>query len=266
MQKNNIPKTAIILAGGKGTRLSEQTKLIPKPLVKVGDDSAIFHIIRHFVSFGVTNIIIPGGYKFDVLVKAFQEKFQIENESDDNVQIISRRDDLLFKAHIKLIDTGYTTGTAQRINKALKEVPDSEENVFVTYGDTFSDVNLRKVSDILNKEKYAAVLTVVPNEERFGIVTLSGKTLVNDFSEKVADSNEFINGGYIGLNIKRYQEFIDLNDDDFSRSTLPRISESHKLGAYVHKGFWFAMDSQRDYEKINKIYNEKPELFERGTI
>ena len=106
MKENKI-KNAIILAGGKGTRLSEQTKTIPKPLVKVGPDPAIIHIIRHFVSQGVTNIFIAGGYKFNYLAEELGRIFDKDNSSNNSFSVVKNDDDLIYKANITVIDTGY---------------------------------------------------------------------------------------------------------------------------------------------------------------
>lgn len=266
MTINNENKitTAIILAGGKGTRLAEQTKVIPKPLVKVGPDPAIIHIIRHFVRFGVKNIYIAGGYKFELLASELEKRFNINkmNGHSDSFKVISNSDDLLHEAKITIVDSGYSTDTAHRIKRTALEIPQHlrDEGFFVTYGDSFSDVDLHKVTNQHLESDAIATLTAVNFQERFGILKMGENNKVAEFTEKSQSHDEFINGGYIACNNSLLDVILD-TDGDFSKDTLPRLQSMNALGAYVHNGFWFAMDSQRDYEKINAIYNEDPENF-----
>lgn len=254
--------TAIILAGGKGTRLSEQTKTIPKPLVKVGPDPAIFHIIRHFVQYGITNIYIAGGYKVDMIINTFKHKFNFANNNgNQKLKIYSDTTDLLYKANIHIIDTGYSTNTAQRIKRTLAYLPEDNKETFITYGDTFSDVNLNNVTKTLHDNKDNVIaLTAATFQERFGIMTIDGNNHVTKFAEKSQSTDEFINGGYMACS-KDLANYIKSSDGDFSKDTLPRLQTQNRVSAYVHRGFWFPMDSQRDYEEINRIYNQDPDNF-----
>lgn len=253
---------AIILAGGKGTRLSEQTKTIPKPLVQVGPDPAIFHIIRHFVRHGITDIYIAGGYKFDLLADVIKKKFDLHNSAQEktNCMIITDEEDLLYKANIKIIDTGFETGTALRIKKVMEYMPDDSKKTFVTYGDSFSNVDLSKVIAQHEASGHLATLTAVNFQERFGILKIDSEKNVTTFAEKSQSVDEFINGGFIACSPELINEILD-TDDDFSSDTMPRLQGRGQLGAYIHDGFWFAMDSQRDWENINKIYKNDPENF-----
>lgn len=261
MKENKI-KNAIILAGGKGTRLSEQTKTIPKPLVKVGPDPAIIHIIRHFVSQGVTNIFIAGGYKFNYLAEELGRIFDKDNSSNNSFSVVKNDDDLIYKANITVIDTGYETGTALRIKKVLNymKAQDIPLETFVTYGDTFSNVNLYEVTDAFYKTDANAVITAVRFRERFGIMKVDNENNITKFAEKSQSVNEFINGGFIACD-ETLIELIHDTDDDFSQDTLPRMQSLSKLSAYIHDGFWFAMDSQRDLDEISKIYKRDPMNF-----
>ena len=263
METNSITN-AIILAGGKGTRFSEQTKTLPKPLIKVGPDAAIVHIIRHFVENGVTNIFIAGGYKFNLLAQELSKVFNPIECNSDSFKVISNNEDAIYKAKVTVIDTGYETGTALRIKKVLQYMKESEIplKTFVTYGDTFSDVNLYNVSKQLEETKTNAVITAVNFRERFGIMKVNGNSdkLITKFAEKSQSVDEFINGGFIAVD-ETLIEHIHDTDDDFSKDTLPRLQKMERLGAYIHDGFCFAMDSQRDWEEITKIYKENPSNF-----
>lgn len=261
--KQNKIKNAIILAGGKGTRLSEQTVTIPKPLIRVGPDPAIIHIIRHFVSHGVRNIYIAGGYKFALLAKELEDYFTTGSLSskNKNISIITDKEDPIYKANIRVVDTGYNADTAERIKKVLKYLPENDKATFITYGDTFSDVDLYKVSEqLFSDDESVATLTAVNFTERFGILKLSNNNKVSQFSEKSQSEDEFINGGFIACR-ENLDDYLLDTDGDFSRDTLPRLQREELLTAYKHSGFWFAMDSQRDWEEINKYYKENPEKF-----
>lgn len=256
--------TAIILAGGKGTRLSEQTKVVPKPLVKIGPDPMIFHIIRHFVRNGVTNFYIATGYKSNLIIEEFRKYFSVKSiDNKDTLNIVVNEDDLLWKAKINIIDTGYTTGTAQRIKHVLNYIKNTtdEDEVYITYGDSLSNVKLKNVNQTLNNDSSnILVLTAVKFQERFGILHLNSNNKVSNFTEKSMSKDEFINGGYMASKLSLI-DYIEDEDDDFSTDTLPRLQQQNKLGAYAHEGFWFAVDSQRDWEKINQIYDENPDTF-----
>lgn len=269
MKQNKITN-AIILAGGKGTRLAEQTKKIPKPLIKVGPDPAIVHIIRHFVEHGVTNIFIAGGYKFNLLASELSHIFTKEESKSDKFSVISNDSDPIYKANITVIDTGYETSTAVRIKKVLQYMKNNNTplKTFITYGDTFSDVDLYNVSDELEKTNANAVVTAVRFRERFGIMKVNSKNnQITKFAEKSQSVDEFINGGFIACDETLYDEIFD-SDEDFSKDTLPRMQENMKLNAFIHDGFWFAMDSQRDWEEISKIYKNDPDNFlkKKGDI
>lgn len=250
----------IILAGGKGTRLSEQTKVIPKPLVKVGPDPAIVHIIRHFVRYGVKNVYIAGGYKFNLLAEELRNIMEVStHRNDSNVMVLQDKEDPIYSANVKVIDTGFSTDTAERIKRTLSYLPDDNKETFITYGDSFSNVNLDKVMEQHFNSNCVATLTAVNFYERFGILKLDDDK-VTMFAEKSQSVDEFINGGYIACSADLNDYILD-TDGDFSRDTLPRLQEMGKLGGYIHKGFWYAVDSQRDWENINKIYNDDPENF-----
>jgi glucose-1-phosphate cytidylyltransferase len=258
--------TAIILAGGKGTRFAEQTQTLPKPLIPVGGRPIIFHVINHFVDFGFKKIIIATGYKADVVVDVFQEELKSKRRDDfifhNESCATLKSEDNLNSVEIILCNTGENTGTAQRIKKCKRHLEEGED-FFITYGDGLSDVNLSKVETVLFSTDSHMALTAVPFQERFGILKTTDLGLVTFFGEKSLSRNEFINGGFIAC---RYEvlDYIKETDTDFSHNTMPRIQDANKMAAHVHEGFWQCMDSQRDYEKLNRLYEERPELFSGG--
>lgn len=259
-------KHAVILAGGMGTRLSEQTKTIPKPLVEVGNMPILAHIINHLAHYGVEHIVVAGGYKVDLIKEYFKsDRYKYRGYmtvTDEGVK--NGRDRL--PAGLKTLviaDTGLSTQTAQRIKKATEYF--TEENVpfYMTYGDSVSDVDLSEVTKVFYESDCEMTLTAVQFQERFGVLSVNPDNKhVTKFVEKSMSTDEFINGGFMILK-PSMTELILETDTDFSKTTMPRLQSEGKISAYVHKGFWAAMDTQRDYEELNKMYDNKPELFLR---
>lgn len=265
---NKKIKHAIILAGGKGTRLAEQTRKIPKPLVEIGNTPILSHIINHLVSYGVEHIVVAGGYKVDLIKEYFMSdryKYQgsitIDNEGINGYE--PRLPGGL--KTLTIADTGLSTGTAQRIKKAAEYFEEDGVPFYMTYGDSVSDVNLSDVTDTFYCcENNILTLTAVQYQERFGIlkVDTSDSNKITKFAEKSMSTDEFINGGFMILKPEVLNCIFE-SDDDFSKDTLPRLQEKGQINAHIHRGFWAAMDTQRDYEELNKVYDNNPELFHR---
>lgn len=261
-------KHAIILAGGKGTRLAEQTKQIPKPLVEIGNVPVLVHVINHLVHYGVEHIVIAGGYKVDLIKEYFMsDKYKYQGSITIDRDGVSGYEPSLPRGlkSLTIADTGLSTGTAQRIKKSYEYFDETDVPFYMTYGDSVSDVNLDEVTNRFNCcENNILTLTAVQYQERFGILKVDpdNKNKITKFAEKSMSTDEFINGGFMILD-PRVLDYIYEDDDDFSKSTLPRLQVEGKINAHIHKGFWAAMDTQRDYEELNKIYDNNPELFIR---
>lgn len=266
--KNGLQvKQAIILAGGRGTRLAEQTHNIPKPLVRVGNAPIIVHVMNHLISYGVEHIVIAGGYKVDLI----REYFMSNEYKYQNAVEITQAGVLPGSAShlpqglkkLTIADTGLSTGTAQRIKRASEYFENPDEPFIMTYGDSVSDVNLHNVMDTFDGAGLLT-LTAVQYQERFGILKVNPEenNQVTSFAEKSMSVDEFINGGFMVLDPK-VVDMIKENDDDFSHDTLPRLQKGNHINAYIHKGFWAAMDTQRDTEELNELYDKNPELFHR---
>lgn len=267
--KNGLQvKQAIILAGGKGTRLAEQTSKIPKPLVRVGNTPIIVHIMNHLIAYGVEHIVIAGGYKIDLIREYFMSdeyKYQGSIEITQS-GVISGETPHLPNGLKKLTiaDTGLTTGTSHRIKKAAEYLDNPNEPFIMTYGDSVSDVNLHDVMNTFENSEHLLTLTAVQYQERFGILKVDPEAdnKVTKFAEKSMSIDEFINGGFMVLD-PQVVDYIYDEDDDFSHDTMPRLQEKGLISAHIHKGFWAAMDTQRDNEELNDLYDKNPELFHR---
>ena len=224
----------VILAGGYGTRLSEETRIKPKPLVKIGNKPIIWHIMKFYSYYGINNFIICLGYKGHILVKELK-KFILKESWN-----------------IRFVQTGLKTMTGGRIKKIEKFVSD-EENFCLSYGDGLSDVNIKKLIDFHKKNKKIATLTAVRYKNPKGILIFSNNSKVKKIKEKPI---EYINGGFFVLS-KKIFKFLKDSNTIFERDCLPKLTRQKELIAFKHNGFWACMDTLREKKELNKIYKSK---------
>lgn len=260
MTENKIKKV-VIFAGGKGTRLAEQTNLIPKPLVRIGDAPVMVHIMRHFYRAGYREFIIAVGYMSDEFKKYFSDysfskrdvvftKYGIQVNDSDEVE------DWI----VRIVETGENSTTGQRLN-AIRKYIGPDEPFFLTYGDSVSNVELREVEKTHFKHPdHKVTITAVNRSERFGILRVNGEDKVESFAEKSANSKDLINGGFIACDNSILDE-VSEKAGDLSFEVLTKLARQGKMGYHHHKGFWHAMDTQKDVDDLNRIYGESPELF-----
>lgn len=244
---------AVILAGGKGTRLAEQTKYMPKPLVRVQGKPIVERIMEHLASEGVTEFYLLGGYMIEELYKYF-----LSNMADGSTAMIingyisiTSNNEALKDCKINIIDTGLESGTAERIKKVQSLIND---NFILTYGDTYSDVNMSKVEEQLTEDRVLA-LCAIPYKERFGLVKIKNDNEVEEFKEKSESKIYFVNGGFMCVKPDIFN-YIKETDFDFSKDTLESEDLKGKIGAYIHRGYWRAVDTQRDLDEINREIKE----------
>ena len=226
----------IILAGGLGTRLSELTKTIPKPMVKINGRPIISYIIQHYAKYGLKDFIIASGYKGNVLKKFFENKFD--------------------KLNVKVIDTGKKTMTGGRIKKLKKEI--SDKTFLLTYGDGVCNVDLEKLIKFHYKNNFLCTLTAVRPPARFGALKFKGKK-VSYFKEKSKLDEGWINGGFFVCSSK-ILKFIKGDNTFFEKEPLEKLSQLKRLGAYKHFGFWQCMDTIRDKEILEKKIKKNEHL------
>ena len=224
----------VILAGGYGTRLSEETKIKPKPLVKIGNRPIIWHIMKFYSYYGINDFIICLGYKGHILVKELK-KFILKESWN-----------------IRFVQTGLKTMTGGRIKKIEKFVSD-EENFCLSYGDGLSDVNIKKLINFHKKKKKIATLTAVRYKNPKGILIFSNNSKVKKIKEKPI---EYINGGFFVLS-KKIFKFLKDSNTVFERDCLPKLTRQKELIAFKHNGFWACMDTLREKKELNKIYKSK---------
>ena len=223
----------VLLAGGFGTRLSEYTKTIPKPMVSIGGKPIIIHIMQLYAKYGFKDFYIALGYKGEMIRNFFNKRI-----SDWNVN---------------LIETGKNTMTGGRLKRLKKHI--GKETFMMTYGDGLSNINLKKLLQFHKKNKKLVTLTAVRPPARFGAIKLKGNT-VTYFKEKSKVDEGWINGGFFVMEPK-FLNFIKNDGTYLEREPLEKISTKKQLAAFKHRGFWQCMDTKRDKDKLNKILNSK---------
>jgi len=247
---------AVILAGGRGTRLLEETQLKPKPLVEAKGKPLIWHIMQNFYLHGVTDFIILAGYKGQQIREYFANFWLHQADltfdlSTPNQEIHKVRG---LPWRVTVLDTGVDTKTGGRIAH-LKDLLD--EDFLLTYGDGVSDVDINKLILSHQNSSNLATLTAVQPPARFGALNLKGNQVLS-FLEKPEGEGAWVNGGFFVLKPKIF-EHITSEDSSFEIDTLPKVASLGKLGAYLHKGFWQPVDTIRDLQRLE-------EAIERGAL
>ena len=245
---------AVILAGGFGSRLSEETEVKPKPMVEIGGQPILWHIMKIYSAYGVREFIICCGYKGYMIKQYFANYFLYR--ADCRFDLEHNRIDVLRNGvepwSVTLIDTGETTMTGGRLRRVREYV--GNETFCFTYGDGVSDVNLLELIDFHREQKVLATLTATQPPGRFGALTLGNtETHVRSFCEKPGGDGAWINGGFFVLE----PEVIDYIDDDatvFEREPLQRLAENNGLAAFKHRGFWQPMDTLRDKMTLESLW------------
>ena len=223
----------VLLAGGFGTRLSEYTKSIPKPMIKIKGKPMLLHIMNLYAKHGFKDFYIALGYKGQIIKKFFNKKF--------------------FDWNINLIDTGKNTMTGGRLKRLKKYI--GNERFMMTYGDGLSNVNLKKLLRLHKKSKKLVTLTAVRPPARFGALKLKGQR-VSYFKEKSKLDEGWINGGFFVME-PTFLKLIKNDKTYLEREPLERVAEKGQLAAYRHEGFWQCMDTKRDIDKLNIILKKK---------
>ena len=232
----------VFLAGGMGTRLSEETHKIPKPMIKIGKYPILFHIMKHYSDFNFNKFIVCGGYKYNYIKNFFLQ----------NKKLIKKKK---FKWDVNIINTGLKTQTGARIKKIKRYLKD-EKLFFMTYGDGVANVNIKKILQFHKKHKKIATLTAVRPLPRFGNITLN-KNKVSSFSEKDRLQEGWINGGFFVLNREVFDYIDNRENCIFEKEPLQNLSKNGQLMAYKHEGFWHPMDTLRDKNYLNELCKKK---------
>jgi glucose-1-phosphate cytidylyltransferase len=248
----------IILAGGLGTRLREETDFKPKPMVEIGGKPILWHIMKNFAHFGITDFIVASGYKNEYIKDYF---LNYESRQQDFTVQLGHPGEAIFHGSknsedwtVTIADTGELSLTGERVRVASKYL-NPGETFMVAYGDGLADIDIHKLIEFHNQEDAIATLASVQPISRFGVLELNDKSEVVDFREKPVSSN-WIN---IGFFVFGYEVLDYLDDGPLEIVPLKTLSEQKQLRAYKHSGFWQPMDTIREVELLNSIW-------ESGTV
>ncbi len=244
---------AVILAGGLGTRLSEETHLKPKPMVEIGGKPIIWHILKIYHSFGINDFIICCGYKGYLIKEYFSNYFLHTNDisidvANNKIKVVSNNAE---QWKITLVDTGPNTLTGGRL-KRVSDYLDKDESFCFTYGDGVADINIKELVSFHNSEGRLATLTAVQPPGRFGQISFErGKVLA--FDEKPKGDNNWINGGFFVLK-KPVLDLIEGDQTTWEAEPLNILAKEGQLSAYHHSGFWQPMDTLKDKMLLEDLW------------
>lgn len=244
----------VILAGGFGTRISEESYAKPKPMIEIGEFPIIWHIMKLYSSYGFHEFVICLGYKGyqikDYFLNYYLYKSDITvNLSNENEQIIHQHDAEPWK--ITLVETGLETMTGGRVKRIQKYIGD--QPFMLTYGDGVADIDIEKLLQFHNSHGKLATLTASEPTGRFGALALSEEQQITSFREKLKGDDGWINGGFFVLQ----PEIFDYIEDDqtvFEKAPLERVADDGQLMAYKHRGFWHPMDTLRDKQHLEDLW------------
>jgi len=245
----------VILAGGFGTRISEETSIKPKPMVEVGGKPILWHIMKIYSTFGFNDFIICLGYKGYVIKEYFANYFL--HEADVTFDIAHNKmeihDNNAEPWKVTLVETGENTMTGGRLLRVKNYI--GNESFMMTYGDGVADIDLKNLIELHQEKKQVATLTAVQPYGRFGILKIDDENNITQFQEKPQGDGAWINGGFFVLE----PEVFDYLKDDmtiFERKPLESLANDGQLNAFYHHGFWMPMDKLSDKQKLDELWNK----------
>jgi glucose-1-phosphate cytidylyltransferase len=256
--KSDIDMKVVIFAGGFGTRLSEETDMIPKPMVQIGEKPILWHIMKMYSHYGFTDFVILGGYKCYIIKEYFSNYFLHQSDvvfdmKHNTMQIINSKTE---PWTVTILDTGLDTMTGGRLKRAEKLL--SNAPFLLTYGDGVSDVNMKNLLEFHKSHGKAITMTAVQPEGRFGAIDLDTETSkVNLFMEKPKGDGSWINGGFFVCEPKVFEYIKDEDHSVWEREPLEALAKDNELFAFKHKGFWKPMDTQRDKMQLEELWTKK---------
>lgn len=245
---------AVILAGGFGTRISEESQFKPKPMIEIGEMPILWHIMKEYSFYGINEFIICAGYKQHVIKEWFADYFL--HTSDITFDFTQGNKIIVHKEHaeqwkVTIVDTGLSTMTGGRIKRIKKYV--GNETFCLTYGDAVSDVNIKKLIDFHIKHGKCVTLTTVSIAQQKGVLDIADNNIITSFREKDNDDSAVINGGYMVCN----QGIFDYLEDDstvLEQIPMKRLAAKGELMSFYHDGFWQCMDTKREKDKLEELW------------
>ena len=245
----------VLLAGGYGTRISEETHIKPKPMIEVGGKPIIWHIMKEYSHYGFNDFIICAGYKQHIVKEWFNNYFIYT--SDVTYDMTNGKKIILHEQHsepwrVTVVDTGLNTMTGSRIKKIQKYV--GNKPFMMTYGDGVCDVNIRELLKFHQEHGKMATLTAVMLDQSKGVLNIGGDNAVRSFREKSIKDSAPINAGYMVLEPEVFDYLPEDRDDCVFEKVLERVAEKNQLMSYLHHGFWQCMDTLREKIELEKLW------------
>ena len=245
----------VILAGGYGTRITEESHLKPKPMINIGENPILWHIMKEYSHYGFNEFIICLGYKGEVIKEYFSNYFlrssDVTFDFEKNEMEIHHTKAEPWK--VTLVDTGLNTMTGGRVKRIKDYV--GNETFMLTYGDGVSDINIKKLLSFHKKQGKIATITTVNIPQRFGILEINENSEVTAFREKNNEDGRTVNGGYMVLEPEVF-DYIKGDETVFEREPLEKLAEDRQLCAYNHEGYWQCMDTLREKNQLENLWNE----------
>ena len=249
----------VILAGGLGTRISEESHLKPKPMVEIGGKPILWHIMKIYQSQGFNEFIICLGYK-GYMIKEYFANYFLHN-SDVTLDLANNRveihDSRVENLQVTLVETGLHTKTAGRIQRIKKYI--GNEDFMLTYGDGLADIQLNKLLEHHRQQGKTVTVTAVKPKSKFGVIEFTADGQVESFTEKPGDSNIWINGGFFVMKPAVF-DFLkeDMSDTMWEDGPMKELAQQNELAAYRHQGFWKCMDILRDKVELEELWSNNP--------
>jgi glucose-1-phosphate cytidylyltransferase len=248
----------VILCGGRGTRLQEETEIRPKPLIEVGGRPVLWHIMKLYSYYGFNDFVLCLGYKGEMIKQYF---LNYEAMNNDCTIVLGKKNSIEFHTdhreegwRVTLVDTGLETMTGSRLKAAQRYI--DSDTFMLTYGDGVADVNIRDLYAFHRKNKQIGTVTGVHPSSRFGELIVKGEKVVT-FSEKPQTTQGFVNGGFFVFD-RRFFKYLGGGDDVYlEREPLEDLAGDGELNVFKHEGFWQCMDTRRELDLLSRLWEEK---------
>ncbi len=245
---------AVILAGGFGTRISEESYLKPKPMIEIGEQPILWHIMKGYTYYGVNEFIICAGYKQHVIKEWFSDYFlhtsdiTFDFENDNKIIIHDKRTE---KWKVTVVDTGLNTMTGGRVKRIQKYVKD--EPFYLTYGDAVSNVNIEKLTEFHKKHGKLVTLTSVSIAQQKGVLDIDRNNNIIAFREKDNEDGAVVNGGFMVCNPGIF-DYLEDDSTILEQAPMRKLASEGELKSFFHDGFWQCMDTKREKDKLEKLW------------
>ena len=246
----------VILAGGYGTRISEESYLRPKPMLEIGGKPILWHIMKEYSHYGFNEFIICCGYKQHIIKQWFADYYLYNSDvtfdfTDKNKMIVHNNVSEPWK--VTLVDTGLDTMTGGRIKRIQKYV--GNETFMLTYGDGVSDINIADLVKFHQEKGKIVTLTAASVEQRFGVLDIAEDKTITSFREKSMDDSSRVNAGYMVLEPEIF-EYIEGDETVFEKGPLEKVAAEKQLKAYLFDGYWQCMDTKREMDQLNAMWEK----------